>query len=455
MSIASINPINGEKIKDYSEYSSSEVLSILDKVHAEFLAWRATSLKKRIESFLNVASILRADKVHFAKLMALEMGKPIAQGYSEIEKCALTCHYYAEHAEVFLKDECIQTEATESFISYQPLGIILAVMPWNFPFWQVFRAAIPAVMAGNAVVLKHSSNVPACALAIEDIFKQAGFPVNLFRTLLIDSSKATSLIQNEYIKAVTLTGSSKAGATVAGEAGKYLKKLVLELGGSDPYIVLADADIKKAAKICATSRMINAGQSCIAAKRFIIDQGVIDEFQECFVNEMKSYDIGNPFDEACKLGPMARIDLRDELHKQVQASLALGAKLIIGGEIPSGPGAFYPATILGNVQEGMPAYEEELFGPVASIILAKDEKEAIRIANDTIYGLGAAVFTEDLQKGRRIARDEIAAGCCVVNDFVKSDPRLPFGGINQSGYGRELGAIGIHEFTNIKTVSVL
>lgn len=454
MSIKSINPTNDEEIKTYAEYSESQILSILSNTRDAFLLWRTTSLKKRIECFLNVASILIKDKVMFAKLMALEMGKPISQGYSEIEKCALTCHYYAEHVEAFLKDEYIKTEMTESFVSYQPLGVILAIMPWNFPFWQVFRAAIPAIMAGNAVVLKHSSNVPGCALAIENIFQQAGFPKDLFRTFLMASSKVASLIENDAIKAVTLTGSSKAGADVASKAGSCLKKLVLELGGSDPYIVLADADIKKAAQICARSRMLNGGQSCVAAKRFIVEESVVDEFRERFIEEMKAYNMGDPFEESCKLGPMARIDLRNELHRQVNESIGLGAKLILGGDIPPRNGAFYPATILENVNKGMPAYEEELFGPVASIIIAKDETEAIHIANDTIYGLGAAVFTKNLEKGRRIARDEIEAGCCFVNDFVKSDPRLPFGGIKYSGYGRELGVFGIHEFTNIKTVNL-
>lgn len=454
MSIATINPFTGETIKTYAEYSESEVRDIITQIQNEFLLWRTVPLKKRIEYFNNVNSILLENKIHYAKLMALEMGKPITQGIAEIEKCALACRYYIEHAETFLKDHTVKTEAKESFVSFQPLGIVAAIMPWNFPFWQVLRAAIPTILAGNAVVLKHSSNVPACALAIEDIFQKAGFPENLFRTVLIGSSKVSTLIANESIKAITLTGSSKAGALVAEEAGKHLKKLVLELGGSDPYIVLADADIKKAAKICATSRMINGGQSCIAAKRFIVNEEILEEFTKHFVDELKTYVMGDPFDEHCKQGPLARIDLRDDLHSQVQKSIALGAKLLLGGEVPANPGAFYPATVLADIRKGMPAYDEELFGPVASIISAKDEKEAIEIANDHIYGLGAAIFTQDIEKGRRIAKDELEAGCCFVNDFVKSDPRLPFGGIKQSGYGRELSLFGIHEFTNIKTVSV-
>lgn len=454
MTIASINPSTGETVKTYAENSPYEVQSVITLVHNDFLNWRTIPLNKRVDFFSKMASILITNKVHYAKLMTLEMGKPITQGLAEIEKCALACRYYVEHAESFLKDEYVKTEAKASFVSYQPLGIVCGIMPWNFPFWQVFRAAIPSIMAGNAFILKHSSNVPACALAIEEIFQQSGFPKNLFRTLLVSSSQIPSIIANEFVKAVTLTGSSKAGANVASQAGSHLKKLVLELGGSDPYIILADADIKKAAKICATSRMINGGQSCIAAKRFIVDQKVIQEFTTDFVNEMKNYEVGDPFESSCKLGPMARQDLRDELHSQVCKSCNLGAKVLLGGEIYSKVGAFYPATVLIDVAKGMPAYEEELFGPVASIIVAKDENDAINIANDTIYGLGAAVFTEDLEKGRKIARERIEAGSCFVNDFVKSDPRLPFGGIKQSGYGRELGPFGIHEFTNIKTINI-
>lgn len=454
MSIESINPTTGAKIKSYLEFSYSEVSSILESVQRDFLVWRTTSFKKRSECFANLASILVKDRARYAELMALEMGKPIVQGCSEVDKCIWCCRYYAEHAESFLKDESITTEAKQSFVAFQPLGIILAIMPWNFPFWQAFRAAVPSLMAGNAMVLKHSSNVSGCALAIEDVFKQAGFPSNLFRTLLVGSSNIAPLIAHKDIKAITLTGSSKAGSIVAEQAGAQLKKVVLELGGSDGYVILADADIKKAAKICATSRMINGGQSCIAAKRFIVDQSVRKEFEECFVNEMSSYVIGDPLDKDCTLGPLARFDLREELHSQVQKSVDLGAKLLIGGKILPGPGAYYPATVLSNVHKGMPAYDEELFGPVAAIISAKDEQDAIGIANDSCYGLGAAVFTQDIDKGRRIAREELEAGCCFVNDFVKSDPRLPFGGIKQSGYGRELGIFGIHEFVNIKTVSI-
>lgn len=455
MSIESINPTTGKQIKTYPQMDDSQVASIIDSVQNNFLTWRSTSFKLRAECLLKAAEILVIHKNDYVKLMAEEMGKPISQGLAEIDKSAWGCRYYAENAESFLKDTIVNTEAKEAFISYQPLGIVFGIMPWNFPFWQVFRAAAPTLMAGNAFILKHSSNVTACALAIEAVFKQAGFPSNLFRTLITDSSKVGSIIEHKHIKAVTLTGSCRAGAAVAAQAGAQIKKVVLELGGSDPYLILADADIKDAAKKCVTSRMLNAGQSCIAAKRFIVDQSIIADFTQCFIQEMKSYVCGDPLDPNCNLGPMARSDLRDDLHSQVQKSIKAGAKCLLGGDIPPGPGAYYPPTILTNVHPGMPAYDEEVFGPVAAIISAKDENDAIRIANDTPFGLGSAIFTQDLKKGRRIASQDLQAGSCFVNDFVKSDPRLPFGGINHSGYGRELGTFGIHEFVNIKTISVL
>ncbi len=454
MTIESINPATGTKIGSYSEMDNDQVFSIIERVENTFLDWRLSSFKQRREGFLRAAEILLSNKIEYARLMAEEMGKPVSQGYAEIEKSAWGCRYYAENAEAFLNDVIIKTEARKAFVSYQPLGIIFAIMPWNFPFWQVFRAAGPAIMAGNAFVLKHSSNVTGCALAIEALFKQAGFPSDLFKALVINTSSVGPIIENRHIKAVTLTGSCRAGSAVAAQAGAQVKKVVLELGGSDPYLILADADIRDAAKKCATGRMLNAGQSCIAAKRFIVDESIIAEFEEHFIEEMKSYVIGDPLDAACNLGPMASFDLRDALHSQVEKSVRAGARLILGGEIPAGPGAYYQPTILSNVAPGMPVYEEEVFGPVAAIISTKDEKDAIRIANDTSFGLGAAVFTKDLDKGCHIAKQELQAGSCFVNDFVKSDPRLPFGGIKQSGYGRELGTFGIHEFVNIKTVSV-
>lgn len=454
MIIESINPATGATIKSYSAMDDAEVASIIEHVQSDFLNWHLSSFKQRVMCLLKAAEILSLNKIEYARLMAEEMGKPVSQGYAELEKSAWGCRYYAENAEAFLSDTIIKTEAREAFVSYQPLGIIFAIMPWNFPFWQVFRAAAPAVMAGNAFVLKHSRNVTGCALALEAIFKQAGFPPNLFRTLVTDTSSVGPIIENKYIKAVTLTGSCQAGASVAAQAGAQIKKVVLELGGSDPYLILADANIKDAAKKCATGRMLNAGQSCIAAKRFIVDKSIISEFKQHFIEEMKSYTIGDPLDAACNLGPMASFDLRDTLHSQVERSIKAGAQLVLGGEIPCRVGAYYQPTILSEVSPGMPVYDEEVFGPVAAIIAAKDEKDAIQIANDSSFGLGAAVFTKDLDKGRHIARQELQAGSCFINDFVKSDPRLPFGGIKQSGYGRELGAFGIHEFVNIKTVSI-
>lgn len=454
MTIESINPVNDQKIKSYTTMEGKEVDNIIDKVHSDFLIWNIQSFKLRAACLLKMATDLLENKLKYGRLMAEEMGKPITQGCAEIEKCVWVCRYYAEQGELFLKDEIIKTEVQKAFITYQPLGIILGIMPWNFPFWQVFRAAVPTMMAGNGFLLKHSSNVIGCALAIESIFKKAGFPENLFRALIIENSSVKRIIENKYIQGITLTGSSKAGATVAAQAGAVIKKTVLELGGSDPYIVLANADIESAVKKCVTSRMLNAGQSCIAAKRFIVEKSISKEFQELFVEEMKTYIMGNPIEESCNLGPMARKDLRDSLHIQVEQSIKAGAKVILGGKLPASPGAYYPPTVLINLAKGMPAYDEEMFGPVASIIVAKDEAEAIDIANDTSFGLGAAVFTKDIEKGQDIARNKLQAGSCFVNDFVKSDPRLPFGGIKESGYGRELGLFGIHEFVNIKTVSV-
>lgn len=454
MKIESINPATGKTIKLYSEMSDAEISSIMERVQDDFLGWRKRSVEERALCLLKVGEILLERKVPYARLMAEEMGKPVAQGYLEVEKCAWVCRYYAERAADFLKDEFIKTEAREAFVSYQPLGIILGIMPWNFPFWQVFRAAVPALMAGNAFVLKHSPNVTACALAIEAVFRDGGFPENLLRTLVMDVPAVEPLIRDRRVKGVTLTGSCRAGMAVAVQAGAQLKKVVLELGGSDPYIILADADIEEAVKKCVIGRMLNGGQSCIAAKRFIVEEPVMETFKNRFVEAMKSYVMGDPLDEDCNLGPMARFDLRDALHSQVERSVKAGAKLVLGGRIPDRAGAYYEPTVLTEVCPGMAVYDEEVFGPVAAIIGARNEREAIRIANDTSFGLGGAVFTKDFEKGRRIARDELEAGLCFVNDFVKSDPRLPFGGIKQSGYGRELGLFGIHEFVNVKTVSV-
>jgi succinate-semialdehyde dehydrogenase/glutarate-semialdehyde dehydrogenase len=386
--------------------------------------------------------------------MTDEMGKPLKDALAEVEKCAWVCDYYAENTAKFLEDELVNTDATKSFVRYQALGLVLAVMPWNFPFWQVFRFAAPALMAGNGALLKHASNVPGCAAAIEEAFNECGVPKGLFTNLHIPSDRVGDLIRHPLVKAVTLTGSDAAGRSVAKIAGECLKKTVLELGGSDPYIVLEDADLELAAETCKNSRLINAGQSCISAKRMIVVSAVYDDFIKLFKEKMAAVTFGDPNDDSSGIGPMARADLRDELHAQVEKSIEKGAECILGGQVPDRVGAFYPPTILTNVKPGMPAYEAELFGPVAAVIQAKDEDEAIRIANDTGFGLGAAVFTQDVNKGERIAAEFLQAGSCFVNGPVKSDPRLPFGGIKESGYGRELSHFGIKEFVNIKTVWV-
>lgn len=450
----SVNPANGKVVAVHPPHNMQEVGQILSDTQKAWLFWKETTFLYRAECMLRAADQLLIRKETYARLMVLEMGKTYRQALAEVEKCASVCRYYAEHAEAFLANEHIKTEARNSYIAYNPLGVVLAVMPWNFPFWQVFRFAVPALMAGNAAVLKHASNVMGCAMAIEAVFSEAGFPENIFRTLRISGADVAEVIRNNHIKAVTLTGSVGAGSAVAETAGKELKKTVLELGGSDPYIVLEDADIDSAAEACVTSRLINNGQSCIAAKRFIIVDKVYDEFEKLFTEKMNARVMGDPFDDETDVGPQAQIKLRDELHDQVVRSIGQGARCLLGGDIPDMPGAWYPPTILANVNAGMPAYQEELFGPVAALIRANDQDDAVRIANDTVFGLGAAMFTKDHETGRMIAETKLNAGCCFVNDFVKSDPRLPFGGIGHSGYGRELSYLGIREFTNIKTVWV-
>ncbi|UII30292.1 NAD-dependent succinate-semialdehyde dehydrogenase [Fulvivirga ulvae] len=454
MSTEVINPATGEKIRNYEELSVNEAFEAVDKTHQVWQQWRNTTFNERSRYMLNAARILREEKEKWGQLMTAEMGKVTKSGIAEAEKCAWVCEYYANNAERFLQIEEVETDASKSFISYQPIGVVLAIMPWNFPFWQVLRFAAPALMAGNAGVLKHASNVPGCGKAIEEIFKRAGFPEHLFTTLLVGSDKVNDIIGHEKIRAVTLTGSTPAGQAVAARAGELLKKTVLELGGSDPYVVLADADLEATVEACVTSRLINTGQSCIAAKRFIVVKELKAQFESMMVEKMKSKVLGDPSDNQTDLGPMARADLRDDLHEQVRQSMDAGAKCLLGGEVPKGKGAFYPATVLTDVKPGMPAYDNELFGPVAAIIEALDERDAIRIANDTSFGLGAAVFTRNEQKGKHIAEYELEAGSCFVNSFVKSDPRLPFGGIKESGYGRELGVFGIREFVNIKTVYI-
>ncbi len=454
MSLDVVNPATGETVDSYEEMTPGDAAAAVTAAHQAFLHWRGTGFDQRSCLMRQAGERLREREDELALLMAREMGKPVKQGRAEVAKCAMVCDYYADEAPEFLADEAIETEASRSYVAFRPLGVVLAVMPWNFPLWQVFRFAAPALMAGNAGVLKHASNVPGSALAIEEIFREAGFPEDLFRTLLVGSAQVEAIISNPLVKAVTLTGSTPAGQAVASTAGRMLKKTVLELGGSDPYVILEDADLEQAAESCATSRLVNAGQSCIAAKRFIVVEAVREQFEELLRQRLAARTMGDPLDEATDIGPQAREDLRDELHQQVSRSLELGATCLLGGEVPGHPGAWYPATLLSGVKKGMPAYEEELFGPVAAVIGVADEEEAIKVANDSIFGLGAAVFTGDSARGDRIASQELEAGCCFVNEFVRSDPRLPFGGIKESGYGRELSSFGIREFVNIKTVYV-
>lgn len=449
-----INPTTGRKIKSYKTLTAEQVANKLKKAAKVQKVWAQTTFKERAKLLHKAAKILEQDKKKFAEVMTIEMGKTLKSAISEVEKCAWVCRYYADNAATFLADELIETDASKSFVSFRPIGLVLAVMPWNFPLWQVFRFAAPTLMAGNGGILKHASNVPGCAKLIQVIFEKAGFPKGLFTNLLISSDMVEKIIKNPLVKAVTLTGSEAAGKAVATTAGNEIKKTVLELGGSDAYLILADADIEKAVEACVTSRLLNNGQSCIGAKRFIVVAAVYKTFLKLFKEKMAAAKMGNPMKKGTDLGPMARKDLRDELHEQVQKSIQKGAKCILGGKIPNRKGAFYPATILTNIKPGMPAYEEELFGPVAAVFKVRDEAAAIRIANDSVFGLGAAVFTENKKRGERIAKTQLKAGACFVNSFVKSDPRLPFGGIGISGYGRELSHYGIKEFVNIKTVYI-
>ncbi|MEJ5263171.1 MAG: NAD-dependent succinate-semialdehyde dehydrogenase [Ignavibacterium sp.] len=452
--IQSINPANNQVIKTYQEISDNELSVLLNNMQSAFEDWKTKSFNFRASLMKTAAEILRSKREEYSRLMTLEMGKPIVQSRAEIDKCAWVCEYYADNAENFLQDEFVQTDASKSFVTFQPLGVVLAVMPWNFPFWQVFRFAAPTLMAGNVGLLKHASNVSGCSLAIEEIFSEAGFPEFVFKSIILGSSRVKELISNPIVQAVSLTGSVPAGKSVAAAVGSYIKKTLLELGGSDPYVVLEDADLSETVQTCVASRLINGGQSCIAAKRFIVVEKVYDKFVEMYVDYMKQKKMGDPFDESNDIGPQASAKLRDELHDQVLRSINSGAKLLLGGFIPDLPGAYYPPTVLAEVKPGMPAFDEELFGPVAAIIKAVDETDAINLANKSVFGLGAAVFTKDTAKGEKIAREKLNAGSCFVNQFVRSDPRLPFGGIKESGYGRELSIFGIREFVNIKTVVV-
>jgi len=451
MTIQTINPATGKIEKIFKEHSSNQVMIMIDAANDAFLKWRKTDFFFRASLMKNAAQILRNQKEHYGKILTLEMGKPITQAIAEVEKCALVCEYYSDNTEKILREEIVQTDASQSYVRFDPLGIVLAVMPWNFPFWQVFRFAAPALMAGNVCMLKHASNVPMSALAIEEIFMKAGFPKNAFKTLLISSSQVKEIIDNPFVRAVTLTGSEPAGKDVAALCGSKLKKTVLELGGSDPFIVLNDANIDEAVKTAVTARLINNGQSCIAAKRFIVVEKVYNEFEKKFVNAMMKVKIGDPMNKEIELGPIAREDLLNELDAQVKQSVKKGAKILCGGKRINREGFYYEPTILSNLSKGMPAYDEEIFGPVASLIKAKDEDDAINIANDSQFGLGASLWTSNITKAKVLAV-KIESGSVFINGMVKSDPRLPFGGIKNSGYGRELSHYGIKEFVNIKTV---
>jgi len=454
MTFQSVDPTTGEVIASYPDTTSDSVEARLARAQLAHLEWREVPLADRTAPLLELGRLLRARKDEYGALITHEMGKPIAQATGEAEKCAWVCDYYAEHAETMLAPVQAETDASVSYWTPRPLGLVLGIMPWNFPFWQVIRFAAPAITAGNGVLLKHAPSVPGCAIALEDLFDEAGFPAGLFASLFVDLDATGSLIDDSRIRAVSLTGSVRAGRAVAARAGAAIKKCVLELGGSDPSLVLSDADLDTAVASCALGRMLNAGQSCVAAKRFIVVDAVRDAFEAKLITEMREWTLGDPADPASTLGPMARTDLRDVLHEQVERSVDAGARLIMGGTVPDRPGAWYPATILADVRPGMPAHDEELFGPVAAIVPVTDEAEAIRVANGTSFGLGASVYTADVEKGERIAAELLDAGNCFVNGIVKSDPRLPFGGTKESGYGRELSPLGILEFTNTKTVWV-
>ena len=447
----SVNPHSLETIATYEPYDDARVDQLIHSADQAFHRWRTTTYAERAALMHAAGSVLRERQDQLAVLMADEMGKVLKDGAGEIRKCADCCDFYAEHAEKFLANQIVPTDAVESYVACDPLGVILAVMPWNFPFWQVLRFAAPALMAGNVGLLKHASNVSGCALAIQEIFEQAGFPRHVFTTLLVEGSRVEPIIRHQLVRAVTLTGSTPAGKAVAGIAGSELKKSVLELGGSDAYVVLEDADLALAVDTCVKSRLVNGGQSCIAAKRFIVVQPLIAEFTRRYVEQFEKVRFGDPHDPSSDMGPMARADLRDQIHEQVQKSVAQGAVLLTGGTVPDQPGAYYPPTVLGGVEPGMLAFDDEIFGPVAAIIEATDEAHAIALANQSVFGLGSSIFTGDKARADRLAR-QIDAGSVFINGGVKSDVRLPFGGVKQSGYGRELSSFGIQEFVNIKTV---
>lgn len=447
----SINPANEKEIASYKRISEKTALEKIAKANETFNSWKNTSSSERSKLMNRLADIFDKNKEKYAQLATQEMGKIIGQSRNEIEKCAKICRYYADNAEELLANKIVKTEASKSYVAFQPLGVVLAVMPWNFPFYQVIRFAAPCLMAGNTGVLKHASNVQGCAFALEDAFKQAGFPKSIFTNLNVETDSIKKIIENKNIVAVTLTGSEPAGRSVAKIAAENLKKTVLELGGSDAYIILEDADLDQATDLATFGRLQNNGQTCIAAKRFIVVDEIYDEFLKLFKEKMQDAKMGEPTNEDVYYGPMARIDLRNEIHKQVEKTIKQGGKLVLGGNIPNRKGAYYPATILADLKPGMTAFDEELFGPVASVIKANDENDAIQLANNSTFGLGAGVITGDAERGEKIAL-QLEAGNSFVNKLVVSDPRLPFGGIKNSGYGRELSSYGIREFTNTKSV---
>lgn len=453
MAIRTMNPATGEVIRTFEPLSDSEIDARVQLAADTFRAWRSVSFAERSRKMLRACGVLENEKQRLAEIMTLEMGKPLRAAVQEVEKCARACEYYAHNAERFLADEEAESSATRSFVKYQPLGPVLAVMPWNFPLWQVFRFAAPGLMAGNVGLLKHASNVPQCALAIEDVFRRAGFPDGAFQTLLIGTDKVDQIIEDERIVAVTLTGSVGAGSSVAKTAGKHIKKTVLELGGSDPFIVMPSANIKQTVETAAQARMVNNGQSCIAAKRFIVHERIADEFERGFVERIKALKVGDPMEDSTDIGPLATKAVLDGLDEQVQRTVAAGASVLCGGRKDGRPGFFYMPTVLTDIPKSSPAYNDELFGPVASLFRAKDIEDAILIANDSELGLGSSLWSND--KGEQaIFIERIEAGLAFINGMVASDPRIPFGGVKQSGYGRELGAHGIREFVNVKTVCI-
>lgn len=454
MNLETINPATGQSIKTYPLMTTASIEKKITDSQTAFLTWAEKSIAERGAYFSRLSETLLNNKDDFASLITMEMGKPLKSAKDEIEKCALVCRHFARNAQNYLAPNVIATEMRTSYVAYRPLGIVFAIMPWNFPFWQVFRFAAPALMAGNTALLKHAPITTGCGLAIEAVFKEARFPEHVFQTLVIDTKHAKKVIEHPKVMAVTLTGSHQTGKIIASIAGKALKKVVLELGGNDPYLILEDADLELAAEAVVNSRMNNAGQTCIAAKRILAVDAIRQPFQKLVLQKLEAYKLGCPTDPDVTLGPLAREDLRTNLDRQIKESVKKGARILRGGVIPEGPGFYYPATVLENVTKGMPAFDEELFGPVITFIDAQDEKQAIELANESAFGLSAAVFTKDLAKGEHIALNSLQTGTVVVNDFVKSDPRLPFGGIKGSGFGRELAGAGIHEFVNIKTIAV-